>query len=130
LTDDHAEQRRFADAVAADYADDAATRQVEVQVVGQQLVAERLGETRGLEHVVAQTRTGRDDDLVAVDLGRGGLIGELVVRAQARFALGLTGARRGAHPLELLLEFARARVLLFLFVGEARRLLLQPSRVV
>src|SRR5690606_4015460 len=36
LTDDHAEQRRFADAVAADYADDAATRQVEVQVVGQQ----------------------------------------------------------------------------------------------
>ena len=42
LADDHAEERRLAGAVGADDADDAAARQVEVQVLDEQVVAVAL----------------------------------------------------------------------------------------
>ena len=65
---DHLEQRGLAGAVRADDADDAAGRQVEVQAVDQQRVAEALAQVLGLDHDVAEARARRDVDLDLVDL--------------------------------------------------------------
>ena len=58
------------------------------------------------------------------------LVEQLFVGGEARLALGLTRAGRGAHPLELLLELALARALLLLLDREPRALLLEPAGVV
>ena len=55
---------------------------------------------------------------------------QLLVRAEASLALGLAGARRQAHPLELARERPLAGVGGLLFATHARELLLQPARVV
>src|SRR5262249_47608552 len=60
----HAEQRGLAGAVRSDDADDAAGRQIEVQVVDQQAVAVRLAQTLGFDHEVAEALARRDVDLV------------------------------------------------------------------
>jgi hypothetical protein len=68
LAGDHAEQRGLAGAVGADDADDAARRQLEVEVVEQQLVAEALRAFLASMTVFAEARAGRDDDLELVAL--------------------------------------------------------------
>ena len=68
LADDHLEQRRLAGAVGADHADDPGGRQREGQVLDQQPVAEALAHVRGLDHLVAEARPGRDVDLDRVEL--------------------------------------------------------------
>ena len=75
LADEHAEQRGLARAVGADDADDAAARQREREVVDEQPVAVALAQVLGLDHLVAEPRTGRDRDLqlVVAPLGRLGL---------------------------------------------------------
>src|SRR3546814_17304174 len=60
LAGDHAEQRGLAGAVGADDADDGARRNLEAEVVDQQLVAEGLADVLRLDHQIAQAReTGR-----------------------------------------------------------------------
>ena len=49
----------------ADHADDAAGRQREAEIVDQQAIAVALAQVRGLDHHVAEARTGRDRDLDA-----------------------------------------------------------------
>jgi hypothetical protein len=51
LAGDHAEQRGLAGAVGADDADDAAGRQLEIQILDQQPVAIALGQAFGFDHV-------------------------------------------------------------------------------
>src|SRR5512139_597503 len=56
LARDDAEERRLAGAVGADDADDATLRQVEVEVVEQELVAVRLRQALGLDDEIAKAR--------------------------------------------------------------------------
>ena len=59
---DHAEQRRFADAVGADHADDAAGRQPEVQIFDQQPIAVAFEDVLGLDDQIAQVLAGQNLD--------------------------------------------------------------------
>ena len=110
LADEHAEQRGLARAVGADDADDAAGRQREVEVFDEEPIAVALGDLVGLDDEVAETRARRDRDLhlLLALLRRLGFGDELVVRRDARLALGLAGAGREPHPLELALQRAAA----------------------
>ena len=125
-------KRGLARAVGADHADDAAAREHEREVVDEQPVAVALAEVVGLDHLVAETRTGRDRDLElrVAPLGRLGLRDQLVERVDARLALGLAGARRHADPLELAGERAPAGLVDLLLLREPLVLLLEPARVV
>src|SRR5262249_50008945 len=62
--DDHLEERRLARAVRPDDADDAALRQVERQVVEEELVAVALLQALRAHDDVAEARAGRDVDLL------------------------------------------------------------------
>ena len=86
----------------------------------------------GLDHEVAEPRAGRDRDLqlVLALLGRFGFGDELVVRVDARLALGLARTRREAHPFELAGERAPPRLVDLLLLREPLLLLLEPARVV
>src|SRR5690349_18470495 len=64
LAGHHAEQRRFAGAVRADDADDAAGRQTEGHVLEQHAVAERLADLVSLDDEIAEPGAGRDVNLV------------------------------------------------------------------
>ena len=128
---DHPEQRGLADAVGADDADDAGARQRERQVVHEGAALEALGEVLGLQHDVAEARTGRDVDLGGVDLAHPvGLGRHLLVARQTRLALGLAGLGVGAHPLELALEHLGALGVLLALDLEAVLLGLEVGRVV
>ena len=111
LADDHAEQRRLAGAVGADDADDAAARQVEGQVLDQQLVAEGLAHVLGLDDDVAQARPRRDRRSRCVSLALLAAPRRAAPRSAARRALLLAWRARGdvAHPLELALRACAAR---------------------
>src|SRR5205823_1453544 len=87
LAEDHPEKRRFAGAVGTDHADDAGAWEPEVEPVEEQLVAEGLPQTLGLEHVVAEPRSRWDADLPGVRRSLRGLRGELLVSSEPRLAL-------------------------------------------
>src|SRR4029453_11930433 len=127
---DHAEERSLAGAVGADHAHDAAGRQLEREVLEEELVAERLGEPGRFDHRGAETWPGRDVDLVGV----GALLllvrQELFVRRVARLALGLTRTRRHANPLQLVLGRAPPGALRSFFLLESLVLLLEPRGVI
>src|SRR3546814_2745631 len=63
LRGDHAKQRRLARAVRPDDADDAARRQLEAQIVDQEMIAEALAQPLRLDHQIAEPRPWRNDDL-------------------------------------------------------------------
>src|SRR6185436_11016751 len=91
---------------------------------------ERFRKVLGFDDDVAETRSGRDADLAAVDGALRGLREQLFVRTEASLALGLTRAWTGAHPFELLLQLSLACALGFLFLRETCALLFEPARVV
>ena len=127
---EHAEQRGLAGTVRPDDADDAAARQREIQVIDQQAIAESLAQALDLDDQVAQPRSGRDVDLVGLVALLELLGGELIVAGQARFALGLTCLRIGAHPLEFAREcFAQCVALAFL-ERQPLFLLFEPGGIV
>jgi hypothetical protein len=125
-----AEERGLAGAVRADDADDAALRQIEREVVVQQIVAVRLLQSLGLDDQVAQTRAGRDVDLVGLVAGLEFLRLQLVEPGHARLALGMAALRVGAHPFQLVLHGLDAGLLLLLLQLQALLLLLQPGGIV
>src|SRR4051812_2166061 len=95
--DDGLEQRRLADAVRADDADDAVAGQVERQVLDQDPVAKALLQVVDLDHDAAQTRARRDLDLLEVELAGLLRLGRhLLVAVEAGLGLGLAGL--GARP--------------------------------
>ena len=129
--DDGLEQRRLADAVRADDADDAVARQRERQVVDEHPVAEALAQVLGLDDDAAQARARRDLDLLEVELaGALGLGRHLLVAGEPGLALGLASLGVLPDPLELVLEpLGELGVLLALDL-QALLLLLQVRRVV
>src|SRR6185503_4413960 len=113
-----------------DDADQAPARQLEGEVLEEEVVAVSLRHPLRLDHQAAEARPRRN-----VDLDRlGGLLRllgeELLVRRETRLPLGLAGARRHAHPLQLALEGALPRPGLLLLLRQARPLLLEPGGVV
>src|SRR3546814_17554309 len=67
LAGDGLEQGRFAGTVRPDHADDAAGRQVEIEILEQQFVAVSLGQPLGLDDVVAEPFGDLDQDLRLAD---------------------------------------------------------------
>ena len=94
LPGDHAEQRGLAGAVRADDADDAARRQLEGEIVDQQIVAEALFEVVEIDDVLAEPLGDRNDDLRGLRLLLAGLLEQIFVALVARLGFGLPGARR------------------------------------
>src|SRR4029453_9982411 len=129
LADDHAEQRSFSGAVRPHHADNAARRQLEGEVVDQQLFAEAFVQLIGFDHDIAETGPGRDGDLRLAALVARRLGEHLLVGADARFGLGL--ARLGARPdpVELARKRALARLVLLTLDFKPLRFLLEPGRV-
>src|SRR6185503_18890357 len=113
-----------------DHSDDPAPRQAEGQLLDQQPVAVTLAEAVRLYHEVTEPRARWNADLVWIGGALARLQHELLVSLQARLALRLTGARRCANPLELLLDLALARAFLLFLEQESGLLLLEPGRVV
>ena len=94
-TDDHAEQGRLTGSVRTDHTYDAVGRQHEIEVLEQQTVAKRLRYAFGVNDLVTQTRTVRNEDLQFLLFGLLLLVQHAVVRIQTRFLLGMT--RLGCH---------------------------------
>ena len=131
LPDNHLEERGLADAVRADHADNAIPGKAEGEIVDQHTVAEGLREVRGLEDLGAEARACRDMDLREVDGADVlGLCLHLLVGSKTCLALGLSGLRAGAHPLELALHLLGALRVLLAFHLEAGCLRLEVGRVV
>ena len=93
-------------------------------------VAVRLAQAVGLDHDVAEPRTGGDVDLDLVELDVAVLGEQRLVGVEAGLGLVPARARVQAHPLELLVDRALARALLLLLVLQPGALLLEPARVV
>src|SRR5262249_32101057 len=118
LAGDHLEERRFARAVGADHAHDAAWRQAEGEVVDQQAITEALGDLVRLDDVIAQPGPRGDHDLLRVEGRLLLLLDHLVVGGDARLALGAPRRRAGAHPFELALHGAPSGVSSLFFLRQ------------
>src|SRR5262245_60635509 len=129
LADDHPEQRGLAGAVRPNHADNAARRQLEGEVVDQQLFAEAFVQLLGFDHDIAETGPGRNGDLRLAALVARGFGEHLLVGADAR--LGLGTARFGARPDPVVRarERALARLVLLALDFKPLRFLLEPGRV-
>ena len=131
LARQHAEQRGLARAVGADDADDAAGRQLEVDVFIQQPVVIALGQIFGLDHQVAQPLGHRDHDGGGALRAVPGRLGDqLFIGIDARLGLGLARLGRLLDPF----AFARDGALLggFLagFLLQALFLHFQEGRII
>src|SRR5262249_42387825 len=104
LAHDHLEQGRLADAVRAADADNAVRRDGEADVLDQHPVAVSLREILYLNDQRPETRTGRDLDLLEVELAvLLGFGGHLFVTLEPGPALGLPCPRARPHPFKLVL---------------------------
>src|SRR3954468_6786642 len=130
LPDDHAEQRGLARYVRTNHADDAARWQLEGEVVDQQVVAERLGETLEIDHVLTEPLGHRDDDLRGLGGLLRSLLHQLLVALIAGLGLRLPRARGGRDPFLLARERALARFFLAALLREPLLLLRKPGRIV
>ena len=130
---DHLEQRRLAGAVGADDADDGAGRYRAIESIDEQAAAlVPLGHALHVHDDVAEAWGGGDRDAVEVR-SRGelvGLVAEFLVRAKASLALLLLALGVLSHPLQLLVDRSRQRVLLLLLGFQPLGLGLQPGAVV
>ncbi len=129
-THDHAEQGRLTCTVRTNHAYDAVGRQHEVQVLKQHAVAVGFGYAFGVDDLVAQTRTVRNEYLQLLLTHFLLLVQHAVVRTQTGFRLGLTSLRRHAYPFQLALQGLPTLRGLLLLHRHSRRFLLQPRRVV
>ena len=122
---EHAEQGGLAGAVGADDTDDAAGRQLERQVIDQQAVAKTLAQMLGLDHHVAQPRTGRNGDRHLVGHLLALLRQHLLISLEAGLGFGLARAGALAHPFQFLGQGLAPRILFLAFLGQAFFLLLR-----
>jgi hypothetical protein len=130
LIGDHTEERRLAGAVGTDDADDAARRQTEREIVDQQPVAIRFGNTFGLNDEIAEARAWRQHDLHVLGRFLFALRQQIFIGREARLALRLTCARALLDPVELAFERALPRFFLLALLREALLLLVEPAGVV
>ncbi len=103
---------------------------VKLRSVDEQVVAVALLQMPRLDDDVAEAGARRDVDFGRLDLLRGVLAQQFLVRVQPRLALRLPGARRHPNPFELALERALPFRLGLLLLLEPFLLLLEPRRVV
>ena len=125
-----AEEGGFAGAVGPDDAHDAVGRQVEVEVLEKQFVAEGLAHVLGLDDDIAQTRSVGYKDLQRLFFFLDILVEELVVGVQTGFRLGVARFRGHTHPFQLSLEGLHTLALLLLLHRQAVGFLLQPGTIV
>ena len=121
-----AEEGSLAGSVRTDHTYDAVRRKHEVEVVEENLFAERLLYMLSLNHLVAQARTVRDEDfqlLLALLLL---LVEHLLVRVQTSLTLSLTGLRRHANPFQLALQCLAAFRGSLLLLNHSLGLLVEP----
>ena len=104
LSRDQFEKGRLSGTIRADHPDDAAARQVEVEVRVEDLVVEAHRHVLGADDEVAETRTRRDADdeivLARIDL----LLLQFLVALDAGLGLRVASRGIGLDPLELVLE--------------------------
>src|SRR5258708_14445024 len=129
-TSDHAEKRGLAGAVRTDDADDTARRQLEGEIVDQQVVAESLRKLLEIDHVLAEPLRHRDDDLGGGWPLLGGLGKQLIVALVTRLGLGLASARARGDPLLLARKRFLAGFFLPTLLFPALALLPQPGWVI
>src|SRR5690606_19005706 len=109
LSGDHAEKRRLAGAVRPDHADDAAGRKPEIEPVNEQAVAESLADAFGVDHVLAESFTRRNDDLRVARPAIGGRAHQFVIGLDTGLGFGLARFRAGGNPFALALQRLLAR---------------------
>ena len=127
LAGDHAEERGFTRAVGPDHADDSARRQREIHIPIQQFLAVRFGDIDSPRSPSPEPRPGRDIDLDLLRLLRCSWLSHLLIRRDARFALGLPGRRRLPHPFQLARQ-APSAGLLPVFSSICSRAFSAPAR--
>ena len=125
-----AEQSSLTGAVRTDYADNAVRGQHEIQVIEQQLVTISFRHSFGLDHLVSQTGTVRDEDFQFLFLFFHILIQQFVVRVQTGLSFCLTGFGSHAHPIQLAFQGLAAFACHFLFHLHTFGLLFQPAGVI
>ena len=130
LLGDHAEQRGLAGAVRADDADNAAGRQLEGEVVDQEIVAIAFLQRFEIDDILAEPLGDRDDDLRGLRLLLAGLLHQILIALIARLRLGLPRLGRCRDPFLLGGERALARFLLAAFLLQALLLLPEPGGVI
>ncbi|CAJ7141519.1 Uncharacterised protein [Burkholderia pseudomallei] len=130
LAGQHLEQRRLAGAVRADDADDRAGRDLEVQVVDQQAVAERFADVLELDHFIAEAVADRNEDFLRLVALLVFLAVQFLEARDTRLRLRLTALRVLAHPLQFLLDRLLARRFGRFFLLQAFFLLVEPAAVV
>ena len=94
LPGDHAKQRRLAGAIGADHADNAAGRQLEIEIVDQQFVAISLAQIFRVDDIPAEPLARGNDDPRASRPAFAGGLDQFVIGADARLRLRLPGSGR------------------------------------
>src|SRR5690349_24675793 len=130
LAGDHAEQRCLAGAVRPDHPDDAAGRQLEGEIVDQQIVTESFAEAVEVDHVLAQPLSHRNDDLGGLGRLLAGLLEEVLVALIARLRFCLPRLRTMSDPFLLARERPLPRLFLAPLLLEPLLLLHQPGRII
>ena len=96
----HLEQGRFASAIGANYANNAARWQAEGEVFEQELVAISLGEALGFDNFAAQPLWHLDNDLRLTRLALGLGVLQSLKLAQTGLGFGLTPLGVLPNPVE------------------------------
>ena len=130
LPDDHLEQRRLADAVRTDHADDTAARQRETAVVDQLAVAEALAQVLDFQHTVAKTWAWRNLDRDVILLEFKLLPRQFFIAVDAGLVLLQAARRRAVDPFQFLRKDSLPRRLLLFDDTQNLLFLLQPAAVV
>src|SRR5690606_33661119 len=105
----------------------AARRQLERQILDQQVITEALAQVLRLDHDIAEARPQRDHDLCRVVLLLAGLGLQLLERGDARLAFRLARARARPDPFQFLGQRSLARRLGPLLLLQALALLFEPA---
>ena len=129
--DDRLEQGGLTDAVRADDADDAVTRQREGQTINKRAIAKALLKILRLDDDATQARARRNLNFLEVELaGALGLGSHLLVAGQTGLRLCLTALRIRANPLEFFLQTLGQLGILLPLNGQTLFLRLQVGGVV
>src|SRR6516164_3005107 len=130
LPGNHAEQRRLARAIGTDDADNAARRQLEGEIIHQQIFAIAFAQMLEIDDVLSKPLRYRNDDLRGLGRLLGGVLHQLLITLVSRLGFGLSRARRCGNPFLLARERALACLFLAAFLLKPLLLLRQPRGIV